>query len=174
EKRVNIRAQETARTGQRQDRKERCLGDADAGIGGGELTLGSGDVRPALEQIGGQTGGNNRRLRIPIGRVDGWKSKGCRVDAGQNGDGVFQLSTALRERGGLRLSRCQLRLGARHVQLIADAAVKPATHESYLLVSEINGAFDDGDFRVERAQREVVLGDIGLQRYQHIIKSRQR
>jgi len=66
EKVVELGADVTAGTGQAQDRKESGFGDADAGVGGGELALGFGNVRTAFEQVCGQAGGNGGRLRIPV------------------------------------------------------------------------------------------------------------
>src|SRR5206468_2960097 len=51
---IDVAADVTPRAGEAHDREERGFGHANARVRRGELALGLGDIRPALEQIGGQ------------------------------------------------------------------------------------------------------------------------
>ncbi len=161
---LDVGAEEAAGTGQAEDGEEGGLGDADPGVGGGQLALGGGDIGTALEEIGGEAGGDGGGHGVPVGGVNGCQVKGGGVRAAEDGDGVLKLGAALGKGSGFGFGDGQLGLGAGGVQLAADAAVEAAAHETNLLVAQVNGAGDDADFGVEGAEGEVVLRDVGLER----------
>src|SRR6266571_5226515 len=72
---LDISADVTPRTGESEDREKGGFGDADLRVGRSKLAFGLGNIRPALEQRCGQTGGNLRWVWVPIrvGRLEGRK-----------------------------------------------------------------------------------------------------
>ena len=82
EERVELGAGVARRSGETQDGEERSLRDADAGVGGGQLALGGGDVGTALQQFRRQRAGHRwQSLRRIAQRGDG---KLRRRRAGEN------------------------------------------------------------------------------------------
>ena len=94
--------------------------------------------------------------------------------ADQNGEGVFQFGAALGQRGGFGFGGGQFGFGAGDIEFVADAAFEAAAHQPHLLLAQVHRAGDGGDFRVERAEREIVLRDVGLQREQDVVERGER
>jgi len=92
------------------------------------------------------------------------------IFANENGQRVFQFSTAFRERSRLGFSGSQFRFRARNVNLVANAVLKAAAHELNLFFPQPDGARDCGNFRVERPQRKIVLRHVRVQSEQHIME----
>ena len=67
------------------------------------------------------------------------------------------------QRSGFRFRRGKFGFGTRHVQVIANTAIKTAAHELHLLFAQIDRAVHRGDFRVERANREMEIARLGSQ-----------
>jgi len=97
-----------------------------------------------------------------------------RVGPDENGNGVFQFRPLLRQRGGLRFGSRQLRFRARDVQVTANPALEPAANEPHLLFAQPHGPRHGGDFGVQCSHRKIILGNVGLEREQHIVERGQR
>jgi integrase len=150
------------------------VGHADAGVRRGKLALRLSDIRPALQQIGRQPGRDFGSGRVPISRIGGGQMQRGGIAADQDGNGVLQFRALLRERGGLSLGGGKFGFSANDVEVVADAAVETAADQTHLLLAQINRASHGGDFRVESAEPEIILRNVGLERQQHIVERRER
>ena len=101
-------------------REIRRTGHADLRVGGDDLLLGGLDVRPSLQERGGQAGGNVRRMRL----VDQLAPTGDRRRKApeQNADEVLLLrDPALEDHDGRAGAEHEL-LGLAHVDQRRDTA----------------------------------------------------
>ena len=126
-----------------------------------DAPLGTGDVRPPLEQLGRHADGDSRRRggeRRGRQRERRWRL------AEQQRDGVFRLRALNAHVDRLRLRRLQLGLRLHDVGLRRHAGRIPVLRHLQILLVAGNRVVEELLLCVQHAQREVVLREGGLVR----------
>jgi len=126
---------------------------ADLGIDAGHFAFGFGDVWAAFEQVGRQAGIEWRRLGVQLfaGKVKVW----CRL-ADQHGDGVLELFALLQEKNGLRARGVEKCFFLGDIEARSYSAFVARVHKLQTFLESFDSASEDGDFRIELAQSEIV------------------
>ena len=129
------------------------FGDADLRVGLGHTAFGSGDVRAAFEQFGGDTDGRGRRTGFE--RLGGNGEIGGGF-ADQQGDGVLELGPQDAEIDGLRLGCFELGLGLRDIFIGSSPGLKTDPGQAERFPVGGHGLIKQILERVLRAQFKVV------------------
>ena len=133
---------------------------------GGHGSLGRGHIRAPLEQVGRQTRRNGRRLEIQ-GAIG--QRKFGRSLAQQNRERVFELRALHAQTDVIRLRGVEQGFRFGDVQAAGDAAVVASLGQVESLLLQVDIIFQDDAFLVDEARHDVIFGDVGFDREQHVL-----
>ena len=161
------RALKPARCRQQQAREERRGRDANLRVRPGDAPLGSGDVGPALEQLGWQRERNRRRITRQRRLRDGERRREL---AHEDRNGVLELRALDAQIDRVSSRGLELRLRLRHVAARGNASVVAVRRQIERLLECLDRVLEQRRLRVEGADLEVVGGDLGVYAEAHVLE----
>jgi hypothetical protein len=141
------------------------LGDAHQGVGADQLLLDLAEVRPALEQAGGQPGRHRRDDGLSVHRRAARDRRGRLAE--QDADLVLLRDDLLFEFGDVRLGPAQRALGPGGLELGRQPEPQAIQEEVVGALERLGAVARDLELDVQRQQLEVRLGHVADQRQPH-------
>ena len=139
---AHIGALEACGAGEADDGEEGGDGDADAGIGGGEVALGGGDIGAALEEGAGEAGGDIGHAGIDKGATCELEAAGGEAEEGS--EGVFHLEAGTADAEEIGLIAGEIGGGAGDIEVAGEAGVEALLGDAQGIAAGGDGALEDG------------------------------
>ena len=135
--------------------------DPYVGVGGRDPALGGGDVGAPLQQLRREPGGDHRRRGLERRHRD--RERGRR-GANQRGDRVLETGPVDQDVDPLRPGGLEDRFRLRDVGLRRHAALEPVPGQLQRALERRYGGVENALLGIEAAQREVIRGQLRVQR----------